>query len=103
MATGRRREFGMLRAVGAQRAQIRRIVTYESVALSVAGGFVDIVAGVFLGWALLRTMADQGISEIVVPWGSLALVMVAAVVVGVVAAVVPGRIAARTPPLVAVD
>lgn len=101
--TERRREFGMLRAVGAQRAQIRRIVTYESVALSVAGGFAGIVAGVFLGWALLRTMAGQGISEIVVPWGSLALVMVAAVIVGIVAAVVPGRMAARTPPLVAVD
>ena len=34
----RTREFGLLRAVGATRAQVRRIVRYESVITAVIGG-----------------------------------------------------------------
>jgi putative ABC transport system permease protein len=40
-------------------------------------------------------LEDQGLTEIVVPWFSLLLFVLAAALVGVIAAVVPARRAAR--------
>jgi putative ABC transport system permease protein len=44
----RTREFGLLRAIGATRVQVRRIVRYESVPVAQLAGFLvlGIVAGV---------------------------------------------------------
>jgi putative ABC transport system permease protein len=50
---------------------------------------------VFFGWALVRALHDQGITEFVVPFGSLLGFVVAAGLAGVLAAVFPGRRAAR--------
>lgn len=99
----RRHEFGMLRAVGMQRSQIGRMVTIESVHIAVLGAVVGILSGVWLGWCFVRTLSDQGITRWEIPWGQMAIIPVAAVVVGVVAAIWPARRAARTPPLRAVE
>ncbi|MGN2636172.1 ABC transporter permease [Nocardia takedensis] len=98
----RRREIGMLRAVGTLRAQVRRTIYLESMLIAIFGALVGVVLGIGLGIGFLRTLRDFGIDQITVPWTQLVSVLVASAVVGVLAAVWPGVRAARTPPLAAI-
>ena len=98
----RRQEIGMLRAVGMQRADIRRMVRLESVQISIFGAVVGALLGLGLGWALLTVLADEGIGTIVVPWDLIGTMLLGAAIVGVLAAVWPARRAAQTPPLAAI-
>ena len=93
----------MLRAVGMQQGQIRRMITLESVLIAVLGAGAGVASGVWLGWCLVRTQGGQGIERWAIPWEQLAVVLVAAVLVGVIAALWPARRAARTSPLAAVE
>lgn len=98
----RRREIGMLRAVGTRRVQVRRMIYLEAALIAVFGAVVGVLLGLGLGTAFIRTLRDQGIDRIAVPWGQLVAMLIAAAVVGVVAALVPAIRAARTPPLAAI-
>lgn len=51
--------------------------------------------GVAFGVVLITSLADQGLSGLVVPWSQIVAFVVAAAVVGMVAAVFPARRAAR--------
>ncbi|SOD83242.1 putative ABC transport system permease protein [Streptomyces sp. 1222.2] len=92
----RTREIGMLRAVGLQPEQTKRMIHLESVLISLFGALLGIGAGLFLGWAAGRMAADsiQGY-EMVVPWGRIAVALTGAALVGVVAGLWPARRAAR--------
>ncbi|MFC4125448.1 ABC transporter permease [Nocardia rhizosphaerae] len=98
----RRREIGMLRAVGTQRFQVRRTIYLESMLIAIFGAIVGLVLGIALGVGFLRTLRDLGIDQITIPWSQLVAVLIASGVVGVLAAVWPGVRAARTPPLAAI-
>ncbi|MBF6327203.1 ABC transporter permease [Nocardia transvalensis] len=98
----RRREIGMLRAVGMQRPQVRRSVYLESMLIAVFGAVVGVVLGLSLGVGFLRTLRDLGIEEIAVPWTQIVVMLVGSGAVGVLAALWPGIRAARTPPLAAI-
>ncbi|QCQ90377.1 ABC transporter permease [Rhodococcus sp. SGAir0479] len=98
----RRREIGMLRAVGMQRAQVRRTIYLESVLIAVFGALVGVVLGVVFGWGFVRTLADQGLDHIAVPWGQVVAMLIGSGVVGVLAALWPASRAARTKPLEAI-
>ncbi|WP_433683054.1 ABC transporter permease [Nocardia sp. CA-119907] len=98
----RRREIGMLRAVGMQRAQVRRTIYLESMLIAVFGAIVGMLLGLGLGVGFLRTLRDLGLDEIAIPWSQLVLVLISSAVVGVLAALWPGIRAARTPPLAAI-
>jgi len=91
----RTREVGLLRAVGVSRRQVRMMVRLEAVVISVFGALLGVVLGVAFGLLLLRALHDQGITEVVVPWLTLLVFVLAAGVVGVLAAVFPARRAAR--------
>ena len=65
----------------------------------VSAALVGIVIGVFLGWAFIQAMQDQGLTGAVVPGDQLALMVIGSAVVGVVAALWPAHKAATTPPL----
>ncbi len=91
----RTRELGLLRAIGMNRRQVRRLVRLESVVISAYGTSLGLVLGVFFGVALTTALRDQGISDVVVPWSQLAIFLVLGAVIGVVAAVFPARRAAR--------
>jgi putative ABC transport system permease protein len=99
----RTREIGLLRAVGLGRFQLAGTVTIESVLTAVFGTVVGLGVGVALASALPRVFADDGLSTLVVPWGSLVMMLVLAVVVGVLASVWPAARAARMPVLDAVS
>jgi putative ABC transport system permease protein len=90
----RTRELGMLRAIGATRRQIRRLIRDESVITAVIGGVLGTAIGVLFAWLTTYALADLGL-RFAVPAGQLFAFGVLAVVVGVVAAIVPARRAAR--------
>ncbi len=99
----RTREIGLLRAVGLGRLQLSGTVTIESVLTAVFGTVVGLVVGVALASALPRVYADDGLSSLVIPWGSLLGMLALAVVVGVLAALWPAGRAARMKVLDAVS
>ncbi len=99
----RRREFGLLRAAGASRRQVLRLVLAEGVALAVVGTVVGLGLGVLGARLGLRALASSGIDSFVVPVTTLVVVAVAAAALGVAASVLPARWASRVPALVAVS
>ena len=99
----RRREIGVLKAIGARNRDIRRIFLLEALALGLGGGLV----GTALGWALARAvgavvndyLSAQGLAGVTV---SLPLVVLAGGIVGsavlaLLAGTVPATRAARIP------
>ena len=92
----RTRELGMLRAVGATRAQVRSAVRWEAGLIASFGSLVGLAVGLFLGWSLVFAVS-QAVADatFVMPWGQLAIVVAAASVCGVLAALLPARRAAR--------
>lgn len=98
----RKREIGMLRAIGTLRSQIRRTIYIESVLIAIYGAVLGVVLGVVIGWALVRTLARWGLGDPVIPWSLMGITLLAAAVVGVLAALWPAVRAARTKPLEAI-
>lgn len=91
----RTRELGLLRAVGLQRRQLRRMIRAESVVIALYGALLGIVVGLAFGWALVQSLKDDGITEFAVPITPIVVVFLLAGVAGVVAAALPARRAAR--------
>jgi putative ABC transport system permease protein len=91
----RTREIGLLRALGMDRRQLRRTVRVESVAIAVFGALLGLAVGLAFGIALQRSLVDQGITVLGIPWAVLIVVLVLSVLVGVLAAVWPARRAAK--------
>jgi putative ABC transport system permease protein len=92
----RTREIGMLRAVGATRRQIRRMVMAESLLLSVIGTVFGAIAGLWLGYALVVAMGAVGWQmPYAFPWSGLLATVVVGIVFGVLAAIGPARSAAK--------
>ncbi len=98
----RRREIGMLRAVGVLRPQLRRTIYLESMLIAVFGALVGLAMGLVFGSLFVRTLRDQGLDQLSVPVSQAVLMLVLAGLVGVLAALWPAVRAARTPPLAAI-
>jgi putative ABC transport system permease protein len=98
----RTRELGLLRAVGLQRRQLRRMIRVESVVIAVYGALLGLVVGTAFGWALVRALREQGVTDFSVPVGRLVAIIVVAALAGILAAALPARRAARLDVLEAV-
>ncbi len=98
----RRREIGMLRAIGMQRPQVRRIIYLESLLIALFGAIVGVVLGIAFGWGFVQTLRDEGLGSMSVPWGQVVSMLFGSAVVGVLAALWPAVRAARTRPLEAI-
>jgi putative ABC transport system permease protein len=98
----RTHEIGLLRAVGMRRRQIREMICSEAVILSVFGAIIGILVGTGLGIAFAASLKQQGITDIVVPFGSLIGFLILAGILGLVAALWPARRAARLDILAAI-
>jgi putative ABC transport system permease protein len=92
----RTREIGTLRAVGATRRQVRRMITAESLLLTAAGTLFGLLAGLWLSYVLVGVMNLVGLA---VPFSFSYAGIVLAVVVGlgfgIIGALIPARQAAR--------
>jgi putative ABC transport system permease protein len=89
----RRREIGLLRAVGMTRRQVRRMIRWEAVLIAVFGAVIGMLVGVGLGVAVVAAIGEG--LHAAVPWVNLAVYLVLAAVGGVVASVIPGWRGAR--------
>ena len=90
----RTREFGLLRAVGCTRRQIRQMVRYESIITALIGGLLGTVIGIMFAYLVTESLGDLGLAFSPPP-GQLAIFLLLAVLVGVIAAAAPARRGAR--------
>ncbi|MER5635953.1 FtsX-like permease family protein [Kitasatospora sp. NPDC002227] len=92
----RKREIGMLRAIGLDRRGVKRMVRLESVVISLFGAAIGVALGCFLAWAVNGTLKDSltGLTT-VLPYGKLLAFLAMAGLVGLVAALWPARRAAK--------
>jgi len=89
----RKREIGLLRAVGMSRRQVRRMVRWESILIAVFGATLGLTVGLALGVAVATAIGGLTVT---VPWLQLGIYALAAAVGGMVAAIWPARSGART-------
>ena len=97
------RELGLIRTVGLSSLGLSLMITVESVLITLAGTLLGIGGGTALATFVCRYLSDRGISIIEVPWASLGLICLLAVLVGTLAALLPARRARRMPILEAVS
>lgn len=89
----RRRELGMVRALGMTRAQVRRMVRAEAILIGALGTLIGVGAGLLLGWVVIGSLsADIPLN---VNWARVGLIAAAGVLAGVVASIVPARRSTR--------
>ncbi|MEY9836270.1 FtsX-like permease family protein [Streptacidiphilus sp. EB103A] len=98
----RRRELGLLRAVGTLPQQIGRMVTVEAAVLAAYGTATGTLLGVLGCWALTKSSTSSDLSRFQLPAGQLGVIAAAAVVASVVLTALPARIARRSPVLEAI-
>jgi putative ABC transport system permease protein len=91
----RTREIGLLRAIGMDRPQLRRMLQVEAVSIALFGAVLGLLVGVLAGVAVQHVMVDDGLSVLDVPVLQLVGAAVIAAAVGVLAAISPSRRAAR--------
>jgi putative ABC transport system permease protein len=91
----RTHEIGLLRAVGMKRRQVRAMIRSESVILAVFGAIIGIVVGTALGTAFSSSLKEQGITDIVIPGGTLVIFLLLSALLGLGAASWPARRAAK--------
>jgi putative ABC transport system permease protein len=91
----RTRELGLLRAVGMSRTQVKRMIRWESVIIAIFGAVLGLVVGALFGWALQQALQPEGVTELAIPVGQLALYLLFAALAGVLAAIWPARRAAK--------
>lgn len=90
----RKREIGLLRAVGASQRQIRQVVRYESVITALIGAVIGLAVGTLFAVTLAQWLVGSGF-VLSIPVLTMLVLAVLAALAGVVAGVVPARRAAR--------
>ncbi|MDO5050072.1 MAG: ABC transporter permease [Actinomycetaceae bacterium] len=95
-------EIALMRAIGTSRPQMAGTILIEAILTSVYGTIIGMVVGLGISVALVRYTSDVGINVLSIPWGTLAIMLVGAVLIGIVAAIGPAWRAARQPILDAI-
>jgi putative ABC transport system permease protein len=93
----RTREIGMLRAIGAARGQVRRMVIAEALLLAAIGTAFGLLAGLYLGYVLVIGLSASGIFKMTYtfPLAGVLAATAAGLIFGALAAIIPARQAAR--------
>jgi putative ABC transport system permease protein len=95
----RRRDFALLKTLGFTRGQLAAAVAWQSTTIAVIGLVIGVPAGIAAGRWLWLAFAHElsAVPDPVVPAGSIAVAVLAALVLANLVAALPGRAAARTP------
>jgi len=88
----RTRELGMLRAIGMTRPQTRSMIRHEAVIVALLGAALGIPVGIALALMVGKAISYPAFT---IPWGTLGLFVIAAILAGLVAAIFPARRASR--------
>jgi len=100
----RTREFGLLRALGFSRSQVRATVIAEASTLTITAVVCGLVLGILYGWIGANSLFASELGRLappVVPWWLVVGVAAVAAVLTIVASLVPARRAAALSPVVA--
>jgi putative ABC transport system permease protein len=97
----RRREIGLLRTLGLTRRQVRRMITLEAAALSGTAVAFGIALGLVFGSVGAQSLIGSQTDGFVwgLPWGTLAVIAVAGVLLVLASARPPARRAIRVSPI----
>lgn len=106
----RRRELGLLRAVGLSNRQVRTMILLEALHITVTATVTGLALGVLYGWIAAQSLLgsvtmppdfDQtaGLVAPAVPWLPVVIIVVATAVLTLVAAATPTRLATRVAPV----
>jgi putative ABC transport system permease protein len=103
----RRREFAMLRALGASRRQVLTTVVVEALALGALASAIGIAAGIGVAWAinsLIKVIGgDIPVSGIVLLPRTVLIAVAVGVVVTLLSSLLPAMRATRVPPVAALQ
>jgi putative ABC transport system permease protein len=91
----RTHEIGLLRAIGMQRRQVRRMIRDEAVLVSLMGALLGLTLGIGLGAAVVHAVASSGVTVLAIPWATIIAVLIATAIFGIFSAVFPARRAAK--------
>ncbi|WNV89618.1 FtsX-like permease family protein [Umezawaea sp. Da 62-37] len=93
----RTRESALLRALGLTKGQLRLMLVIESVLMAVMGAAIGLVLGIGFGGLLVKGMSSDSFPiAFAVPYGQIAIMLLAAVIAAMIAAAMPARRAGRT-------
>lgn len=106
----RRRELGLLRAIGLSNRQVRRMILLEALHITVTATVTGLVLGVLYGWIAAQSLLGSvrmppmfeetaGLIAPAVPWIPVVVIVVATAVLTLVAAATPTRLATRVAPV----
>ena len=98
----RRRELGLLRAVGATRGQVRSIIRWEATLTSTLGALIGATLGLTLAWIAAQVL-PANTAAFTVPVLRVGVAVIATALLGLTASVVPALRASRTDVLQAVQ
>jgi putative ABC transport system permease protein len=91
----RRREIGMIRAVGGTRRQVRRMVVAEALLLASVGIALGLLSGVYLGYVIVKGLGGLFPITYAFPLGGILAGIAIGLLFGALAAIIPARQAAR--------
>jgi putative ABC transport system permease protein len=91
----RRRELGLLRAVGAERGQVRASLRWESAFVAGLGALTGLVLGGFLAWAAVRVLSGEQNLPFTLPATQLVVLLIAGTLGGLIAGTRPAARAAK--------
>ncbi|WP_194420433.1 ABC transporter permease [Microbacterium abyssi] len=106
----RRRELGLLRAIGLSNRQVRRMILLEALHITVTATVTGLLLGVLYGWIAAQSLLGSvrmpptfeqtaGLVAPAVPWIPVVVIVVATAVLTLVAAAAPTRLATRVAPV----
>jgi putative ABC transport system permease protein len=87
----RRREIGLLRAVGMTKRQVRSSVLWESLITGVVGVVMGVVLGTVLGWIIVKAFEDDGLGVFQLPISTILVAAGVLFALSGLAALIPGR------------
>ena len=96
----RKKEIALWRSIGMTRRQIRGIILFEGLFVSIVAGFMGAFGGLYGGWIPLRSFSFDitgYIYPMVVPWAQIWEVGALALVLGLSAGLLPAHHAAKLP------
>ena len=91
----RTRELGLLRAIGMTRRQLRQMVRWEAVIISLFGGLLGVAMGVLFGLAAIAAIPETFVDIVSIPVRRLGFYLLVSGAFGMVAAIFPARRASR--------
>ncbi len=85
----RTREIGLLRAVGLDRQQTRRMIRAEATIIAVFGALLGVALGIFFAWAVIQALKSEGFTAFVIPTVSLIVWIAITALLGITFAIYP--------------